>query len=198
MVLPLLVGETVLDAGCGLGRWGALIRSNYWEAGLVRPPAVDGFDAFRPNVELCGASGAYRSVWQQQLPSPLEGRWDTVLACELIEHLEQDAVEEAVEILEGAARLRVVFTTPNGPAFRGGGETIVGYNEFEAHRSHVRRSFFRGRGYELRGAGFGSPGGRLAPHLKRLLGSQTLTSLSFPLPALGESIVAYKDLAGSR
>jgi SAM-dependent methyltransferase len=193
VVLALLVGETVLDAGCGVGRWGALIRSNYWEAGLAAPPAVDGFDAFEPNVELCRSGGAYRSVWQQQLPSPLEGSWDTVLACELVEHLEQDAVAEAVAVLEAAARRRVVFTTPNAPDFRGGSDTVAGFNEFEAHRAYVSRSFFRSRGYTLRGAGFGRPGGRIAPRVKRLAGSQTLNSLSFAVPALGESIVAYKD-----
>jgi hypothetical protein len=45
--------ETVLDVACGYGRWGCLIRSNFWEAGLSRPPDVDGMDAFE---------GEYRSV----------------------------------------------------------------------------------------------------------------------------------------
>ena len=56
VVLPLLAGTTVLDAGCGYGRWGTLVRANYWEAGLAAPPEVDGFDAFAPNVELCARS----------------------------------------------------------------------------------------------------------------------------------------------
>jgi hypothetical protein len=42
--------------GCGLGRLAGLIESNYWEAGLTAAPAVDGFDAFEPNIEHCGTA----------------------------------------------------------------------------------------------------------------------------------------------
>src|SRR5438552_1358311 len=86
VVLPLIVGESVLDVACGYGRWCHLIQSNYWEAGLSQPPVVDGFDAFEPNVAHCRRSGCYRKLWQQTLPSALDGTWDTVLACEVIEH----------------------------------------------------------------------------------------------------------------
>jgi hypothetical protein len=48
IILPLIVGETVLDSACGYGRWGNLIQSNFWEAGLSEYPKIDGFDAFCP------------------------------------------------------------------------------------------------------------------------------------------------------
>src|SRR5687768_10925265 len=99
VILPLIIGETVLDVGCGYGRWGFLIRSNFWEAGLAAPPTVDGFDAFEPNVELCARSGSYRRVWHQRMPSPLPGSWDTVLACEIIEHIDQSEVEHVLNVL---------------------------------------------------------------------------------------------------
>ena len=38
IILPLIIGESVLDVGCGYGRWGNLIQSNFWEAGLSSPP----------------------------------------------------------------------------------------------------------------------------------------------------------------
>jgi hypothetical protein len=63
VVLPLIKGDSVLDAGYGLGRWGALIETNFWEAKLSKPPVVDGFDGFRPNIEHCRKRGAYRRVW---------------------------------------------------------------------------------------------------------------------------------------
>jgi len=167
--------DTVLDAGCGYGRWCHLIRSNYWEAGLAEPPSVDGFDAFEANVQLCRQSGCYRNVWRHELPSPLQGQWDTVLACELIEHLPQSAVPETLELLERAARRRIVVTTPNVSDLRDGLEQIGGFNEYEAHKSYVPRSFFREHGYTLRGAG------TRARSLSRL----QLESLSHRLPVLG-------------
>src|SRR5207237_7537080 len=123
---------------------------------LKEPPVVDGFDAFEPNLELCKRAGTYRSVWQHRLPGPLPGQWDTVLACEIIEHLQEADAIRAVDVLERAARRRVIFSTPNWQYLRGGGETIVGYNEYEAHHCSIPRSLFRKRGYTVVGAGLGN------------------------------------------
>lgn len=195
VIMPLFVGESVLDAGCGLGRWAGLLRTNFWEAGLRQPPVVDGFDAFEPNVELCARTGTYRRVWRQELPSPLEGAWDTVLAAELIEHVAEEHVEEVVALLEHAARRRVIFSTPNFPAFRGGGDTIAGFNEWEAHRAYVPRSFFVKRGYRLLGAGFGNPRHPVVRALRPLRLATSLHSVPRRLPSLAETIVAFKDVA---
>jgi SAM-dependent methyltransferase len=193
VVLPLLVGETVLDAGCGLGRWAALVESNYWEAGLDAAPAVDGFDAFEPNVEHCRSRGTYRRVWQQTLPSALEGTWDTVLAIELVEHVASEHVDEVLETLEGAARRRIVVSTPNSLLLRPGSETPVGFNPFEAHLGHAPRAVFERRGYRVRGVGFGRYNSRLARTAKRLGVRSSFTSLPRRLPAIAETIVAVKD-----
>lgn len=194
VVLPLIVGASVLDVGCGYGRWGHLLRSNFWESGLAAPPTVDGIDAFLPNVELSRSGGAYRSVWQHVLPDPLDGAWDTVLACEVIEHVPQDAVEAALAVLEAAARRRVIVTTPSFPALRGGVETIVGFNEFDAHRSFVPASLFRARGYRLLGAGWGRPGNPLVDLATRLRLAPSLHSIVRRLPWLAETLVAVKDV----
>ena len=193
VVLPLLRGATVLDVGCGVGRWAHLIRSNYWEAGLSSPPVVDGFDAYARNVEASRRGGAYREVWQQTLPSSIEGTWDTVLASEVIEHLPADAVDEVLVALEGAARRRVILTTPNFPALRGGVESTEGFNEFDAHLSYVTRSQLRRRGYRVLGAGFGNPTNPIVRVGLRLRLASTLMSVPRHLPALGESIVAIRD-----
>ncbi|MEQ8971689.1 MAG: methyltransferase domain-containing protein [Coleofasciculus sp. C1-SOL-03] len=196
IILPLLSGATVLDVGCGYGRWGHLIQSNFWEAGLTEPPQVDGFDAFLPNVEFCSKHSCYRKVWHQVMPSPLTGTWDTVLACEFIEHIEQKAVEEVIEILEGAAKKRVIFSTPNWPYYRGGGDTILGYNDLEAHLSYVSRDFFGRRGYTLIGAGFGNPTNLVVRAVKKLKFSwePALQSIPRMFPKLGHSLVAYKNI----
>lgn len=193
VVLPLIAGESVLDVGCGYGRWCHLIRSNFWEAGASMPPLIDGFDAFQPNVDFCGSTNCYRSVWKQELPSPITGTWDTVLAVEIIEHVSE--FEETVELLEGVAKQRVIFSTPNFPFFRKGHGTMLGYNRFEAHVSYVPAEFFRRRGYELRGVGWGAPGSRLVKTTKRFLGAKAAIFSGLPgaFPSLGETLVAFKD-----
>ena len=194
-VIPLLVGETVLDAGCGLGRWGTLIESNYWEAKLARPPTVDGFDAFAGNVEHCLRRGVYRRVWQQSLPSTIEGSWDTVLAVEVVEHVPPDAVAETLDALEAAARRRVIVSTPNSELLRPGMDTPTGFNPYEAHLSYVSRDLLRARGYTIRGVGFGRYNSTLAVTAKRLRLRRTLTSVTWRLPRIAETIVATKDRA---
>jgi SAM-dependent methyltransferase len=158
IVINLLRGETVLDVGCGYGRWGNLIRSNAWEAGIHTPPQVDGIDAFPPNIEFCARQGTYRKVWHHLLPEPLDGKWDTVVACEVIEHLQPADVDRAFAVLEAAASQRLILSTPNYPDFRPGGDTLTGHNDFEAHHSYISRDEFSRRGYKLIGAGFGYPG----------------------------------------
>jgi SAM-dependent methyltransferase len=194
VILPLIAGESVLDVGCGMGRWGALIETNYWEARLNSAPAVDGCDAFEPNVEHCRERGAYRRVWVQQLPSPLDGRWDTVLACELIEHIPQVRVAETLDLLEGAAAKRVIVSTPNSALYRGGSDTPLGFNELEAHVSYVPAELLKRRGYRIYGAGFGRYNSRLALRAARWRLRRSLVSLPYRIPAIAETIVAVKDL----
>src|SRR4030042_282777 len=182
VIIPLITGESVLDAGCGDGRWGYLIQTNFWEAGLTKPPQVDGFDAFLPNVEFCSKAGCYRKVWQQIMPSPLKGEWDIVLACELIEHIEQESLTQGLDILEADAKKRIIISTPNQPCYRQGLPTRVGYNEFESHLSYTSKSFLEQRGYKLIGAGLWYPKSRLRSIIRNIF------------PGSGGSLVAYKDI----
>ncbi|HTI79676.1 MAG TPA: methyltransferase domain-containing protein [Acetobacteraceae bacterium] len=196
IVINLLRGGSVLDVGCGYGRWGNLIRSNSWEAGIHTPPQVDGIDAFAPNVEFCAGQGTYHKVWHHLLPAPLDGKWDTVLACEVIEHLQPEDVDRAFAVLEAAASQRVILSTPNFPDFRPGGDTLTGRNEYEAHHSYISRDEFSRRGYKLIGAGFGYPGCEFSDAVHRLDPAliDILQSVSRAFPALATSIVAYKDV----
>ena len=194
IVIPLIRGSTVLDAACGLGRWGNLIRTNYWEAG-IDCPTIDGFDAFEPNVRICQATQCYRKVWQHRLPNPIDGKWDTVVACEIIEHLSEQDARRAVEMLEKVAARRIIFTTPNFVYLRGVRETADGFNPDEAHLSHIPRSWFKNRGYKISGAGWGNPESSLVRLLGglRVRGVRALSGFPQIFPSLGYVYVAHKD-----
>jgi hypothetical protein len=71
---------------------------------------------------------------------------------------------------------------------RGGVEQLGGFNEYEAHKSSLPISYFRSRGYQIRGAGLAQK------TLERLRLTATLTSATFRFPRLAATIVAYKDV----
>jgi hypothetical protein len=203
IVLPLIRGECILDVACGFGRWGCLLRTNYFEWGLSTPPAVDGLDAFEPNVDYVRKLGVYRNVWQAELPCVLPRRaYTTILASEVIEHLPMEAVEETLAEFESAALERVIVTTPNCECLRGGSDTFLGRNEFEHHLSYVPAKLLRQRGYQIFGAGYGNPrtlSVKFMTHLLRLFGVRdfgVFDSLSKKLPSLAHTIVAVKDHNG--
>lgn len=197
IVIPLVRGKTLLDVGCGYGRWGHLLQSNYWETQDTEPMEVDGLDVFEPNLALCERGGAYRRLYHHELPEPIgEGRWDTVLACEVLEHLEQDQVEPVLADLEAHAGLRIICTAPNWPYYRGGSDTIVGFNPYDAHKAHLPRELFLDRGYQIVGAGFGNPRHPLVQVLHGMQGDwkRALEILPRLLPELAHTIVAYRDV----
>ena len=222
IVIPLIRGRTILDVGCGFGRWGALISSNYWEAGLKKKPVVDGIDAFAPNVAFCAKLPYYRNVQRVVLPAQIKGTWDTVIAIDVLEHIPQKKMLKALDILEQAAGKRIIVSTPNWPAYREGGHTDLGFNEYEAHLSYVSRKLLRERGYTILGAGFGNPDSFLVKWAAKRAAAQdarasggkkgheeedmdyrksglrrlrfTLETVPRMLPSQAVTIVAFKDI----
>jgi SAM-dependent methyltransferase len=210
IIIPLISGKSVLDAGCGYGRWASLIHSNFWEAGMKKPPVVDGFDAFLPNVNFCSKTSFYRKVWQQKLPSEIKGKWDTVLAVEIIEHIPQRDVSKTLDALEKAAKKRVIISTPNFPAYREGSNTKLGFNKYEAHLSHMPARFLKKRGYKILSVGMVNPDLWLVKLLKLFMkkskrkksvqGENSISKIRafdlIPLifSKLGHTLIAYKDV----
>ncbi len=195
LIVPLIRGKTVLDVGCGYGRWGCLIRSNFHESGLKEPPVVDGLDAFKPNVDYCSKLGnIYSHVWHEKMPAKLKKKWDTVLACEILEHLNQKDVEKVLTILEHSAKKRIIVTTPNWPDYRPGLNTFLGFNEFEAHRSYISRKFLAKRGYKIRGAGFRPTGNSIIKFIAKIGKTHLFDTTTYYFPVFCHTVIGYKDV----
>ncbi|HME43775.1 MAG TPA: class I SAM-dependent methyltransferase [Syntrophorhabdales bacterium] len=164
VVIPLVLGPSILDVGCGFGRWGALLTTNYWETHLAEPgtrPSITGCDGYLPNVELARQSGFYTEVTHTLFP-PLpfaNDSFETVLLLDIVEHLDSKDGSKLIDEAKRIASRRVILSTPNWPAFRGGHATVTGWNDLEAHLSYWSRGTLRDLGFRLYGAGW-HPGKR--------------------------------------
>src|SRR5262249_47511730 len=153
-VIPLVRGERILDLGCGYGHWGHLLLSHYraWRPAKIH---VVGVDLFPGNVELCRNLGVYDEVVHADVLDYLSGLpgggFDTIIATELIEHLEKPAGATFLDELDRVAKQTIILSTPNFPDLRGGATTMLGFNEWEHHVSQWTAKEFRARGYAICG-----------------------------------------------
>jgi len=210
VIIPLIKGSRVLDVGCGFGRWGMLIRTNYWETyspDLENHLEIVGCDGFLPNVEMAGRSGHYQKVHHLVFP-PIpfaDNMFDTVLLADVIEHLHE---EEGGKLLEEAKRVashRVILSTPNYRAFRNAHATMTGWNSLEAHLSYWSRSYLRGLGFRLYGAGWRPGGHYWRGVLRRIyllrfydgVVRAWLRSLSLYAPFFSQNVVGVWDKGNS-
>jgi SAM-dependent methyltransferase len=202
VIIPLIKGRRVLDVGCGFGRWGMLIRTNSWESysyGSGNHAEIVGCDGFLPNVEMAHKSGHYHKVYHLLFP-PLpfaDSMFDTVLIADVIEHMKEEKGAKLIEEAKRVASHRVILSTPNYRALRNAHATMTGWNPLEAHLSYWHRSYLRGRGFRLYGAGW-RPGGRylreglrkfrLLPFYDQVV-RPWLSSVSLYVPLFSENVV---------
>jgi len=158
IVLQHVRGPEILDVACGFGRWGFLCTANNWETQTrtrATPPTVVGCDGYLPNVEMARRNGCYAQVDHIRFPPlPYAAKsFDTVLLLEIIEHLPETDALALIDAAKNIARSTVIVSTPNYPAFRGGHETITGYNELDAHLCYISRRQLKRLGFTVYGAG---------------------------------------------
>jgi SAM-dependent methyltransferase len=146
----------MLDAGCGLGKWGFLVRlpDVEWMGGN-KPSFVVGVDLSLHSLKFAKERKVYDSLILADVRyMPLRrDSFDTVLMAEVIEHLSKAEGYKALLNLEKIARKRIIVTTPNYPDIIGPAPNDIS-DQLQLHRSRwTHREFFE-LGYNVKGLGF--------------------------------------------
>ncbi|HDD64250.1 MAG TPA: class I SAM-dependent methyltransferase [Thermoprotei archaeon] len=186
VILKSVKGRKVLDVGCGLGKWGHLIKTHY--ATIRREePEIIGIDVSLAYLhksaiiydDVVNCSGTH-------LPFR-ENSFDTVLASEVIEHIPRHDGYKLILECERVARKVVIITTPSP-------RTVWSSPE---HISLWRPSDFRKLRYKVYGVR-GYP--RLASKniLIQLLIAFVVGPLSLWFPEIGSITIAVKFLSSAR
>lgn len=140
-------GGSFLDVGCGHGKWGYLLRK--YSDPLLPKRYIAGVDLFEPHVTQLLREGVYDDVrLGDACHLPFEDKsFDSVIACEVLEHLPAGKGQVLINELKRVARQCIVVSTPNFPCLRGGGETLDGFNPHEAHQHIYSYSEFAALGF---------------------------------------------------
>jgi SAM-dependent methyltransferase len=115
-VVRQLEPRSVLDVGCGFGKYGMLLREylDVWY-GRVRPDewqvrleAIEAFEPYRNPVWVY----VYQAVHLGEAAAilPRLGRYDVILLLDVIEHLDSEAARTLATLALGRARAIVVST----------------------------------------------------------------------------------------
>lgn len=183
LVVHNVLGDSFLDVGCGHGKWGYLLKKYRWSSGSE--PTVTGIDLFEPHIRSLEQQKVYDTLLVAPATEmPFDDKsFDSAIACEVLEHVTQAEGSKLISELKRVSRLSFVVTTPNFSCLRGGGETIDGYNEHEAHKHNFLYEEFRNLGFtQIVGVGLKTPSFRL---------SRALGSLSHYFPRFGQYLVGF-------
>lgn len=192
LVLPMLSGYTVLDVGCGRGKWGYLIRVQWWctKDGKVEnePDYLVGVDVYLPFLETVKRHQVYDDVVlcdASRLPFR-DHSFDSVLASDILEHLPKEKGRSLLLNIDRVGRRTMVITTPHFVRKRPGHLCPEGYNPYEAHLSKWGIKELRSLGYRVFGAGF------LVFSLFSARLNALLSPISYIIPTLSANLVAVK------
>jgi hypothetical protein len=112
--------------------------------------------------------------------------FDSVLAAEIIEHIEKPLGNLLIEEAERVSRKTVIITAPHFVRRRGGHFCPEGFNQYEQHVSSWSIKELRSKGYRVYGVGF---------LILTILSAQLnalLSPLSFLVPRLSAHLIAVK------
>jgi 2-polyprenyl-3-methyl-5-hydroxy-6-metoxy-1,4-benzoquinol methylase len=183
------VGEVanrkILDVGCGRGIWGFLIKEKSDDSYTI------GVDIYRPYVAFSNRHKVYDDIVLadiRYLPF-MDNIFDIVLCCEVVEHLQK---KDAIHLLDEIEKkgYKIVVSTPNGFKFTGKVAVSV-----EAHVSGWDATYFRNKGYAVKGVGLRNLENIEKGNLKWFLASlfYLFTPLAYIVPSLSGWLIATKN-----
>lgn len=197
IILPLVDGNTILDVACGRGKWGYLLRVNWWctarGTGDTEPKMLVGVDIFLPFLRKVKYHRIYDDVvlcHASYFPFK-DNSFDVVLASEILEHVERVEGKLLLQEAERVSRRTVIVGTPHILRKRGGLPTPEGFNPYERHINKWSIKELRSLGYRVVGTGF------LPFALFPVLNS-LLSPISFLIPHLSTHLIARKNVRKNR
>jgi len=172
--------RSLIDAGCGRGVIGAMVRI------YRNPKRLVGIDAFQLYLDFCRYHNFYDELYSYDLkctPLPFDDKEFDVATCiEVVEHLPKNRGLGLLNELERIAK-KVIITTPN-ISFS---QDTFDANPFQQHVSCWSVKDFSKLGYQVRGVGDFVPFGRSVKYL-----SFFLSKFSYLIPTFSETLLAYK------
>ena len=192
-ILPLVEGAVILDVGCGRGKWGYLLKVDYWytKAGRRKNKLnyVVGTDLHPKYLEFVKYHRVYDDLVlcdAKHLPFR-DNVFDTVLLLEVIEHMVKN---EGVKSLKEAERVASRLVLVSTPSFFMRQEAKDA-NVFQKHLSKWTIKDFIRLGYSIR---FGSfPLERIYNYLQYFF-----IKLLYVLPQYPVSFIAIKCISTAK
>lgn len=192
-ILPLVEGAVILDVGCGRGKWGYLLKVDYWYTKVGRRKNklnyVVGTDLHPKYLEFVKYHRVYDGlVLCDARHLPFRGNaFDTVLLLEVIEHMVKN---EGVKSLKEAERVATRLVLVSTPSFFMRQEAKDA-NVFQKHLSKWTIKDFIRLGYSIR---FGSfPLERIYNYLQYFF-----IKLLYVLPQYPVSFIAIKYISTAK
>jgi SAM-dependent methyltransferase len=190
VVIPQIRGSSILDVGCGYGKWGFLAKKYFWQTmdgDFTSQPIVYGLELFYKHLQTVKHHKIYDELINADaLNLPFKDNvFDTTIATEVLEHLEKNDGRQFLDEIERVSRRCLIISTPNYEDLREGREGVDGYNPYEAHRSHWTLK-------ELRRAGFLCYGVGTKVNVRGV--RKVLEGLSYRLPSIAQHLIGIKRL----
>jgi ubiquinone/menaquinone biosynthesis C-methylase UbiE len=132
--------KTILDVACGPSWPMKLLRQKF------KFDKVVGVDLYEPYIAKAREEGVHDEyVIRDVRDLPFEDKsFDTVLALQIIEHLEKEEAWKMIDNLERIAKKQVIIATPIGEMYHPDEDG----NELQLHHSHFYPEDLEAKGYK--------------------------------------------------